>query len=44
MSLREQVGFLRSMLIYYGVPGRIGRIARLFAPFIQPGDLCFDIG
>lgn len=44
MSLREQVGFLRSMLIYYGVPGRIGRIARFFAPFIQPGDLCFDIG
>lgn len=44
MSLREQVGVLRSVLIYYGVPGRIGRITRFFAPFIRPGDLCFDVG
>ncbi len=44
MSLQEQVGLWRSVLIYYGVPGRIGRIARFFAPFIQPGALCFDVG
>lgn len=37
-------GVLRSLLIYYGVPGRLRRIRQFHAPFIQPGDLCFDVG
>lgn len=40
----EQRGFARSLLIYYGLPGRNGRLRRFYSPFIQPGDLCFDIG
>lgn len=38
------VGFLRSLLIYYAVPGRLRQIQRFYAPFIRPGDLCFDVG
>src|SRR5690606_21876919 len=30
--------------MYYGVPYRGRRLARLYAPFVQPGALCFDIG
>jgi FkbM family methyltransferase len=37
-------GLLRSLLIYYGVPGRLRQIERFHAPFIGPGDLCFDVG
>ncbi len=37
-------GVLRSLLMYYGVPGRYGRMRRFYRPFIQPGDLCFDVG
>jgi FkbM family methyltransferase len=32
------------LLIYYGIPGRIKRLQRFYAPFIHPGDLCFDVG
>lgn len=42
--MRETLGLLRSMLMYYGVPGRYGRMRRFYRPFIQPGDLCFDVG
>jgi FkbM family methyltransferase len=38
------LGLLRSILIYYGIPGRAGRMRRFYAEFIRPGDLCFDIG
>ena len=37
-------GLLRSLLIYYAVPGRLRQIRRFYAPFIRPGDLCFDVG
>ncbi len=37
-------GLLRSLLMYYGLPGRAGRMRRFYAGFIRPGDLCFDIG
>jgi FkbM family methyltransferase len=37
-------GALKSLLRYYGVPGRIGLLARFYSQFIQPGDLCFDLG
>lgn len=39
-----QTGLIRSLLIYYGIPGRLGRLQRFYAPFIKPGDLCFDVG
>ena len=43
-SLRRSAGLLRSVLMYYGVPGRNRALARLYARFVGPGDLCFDIG
>ena len=43
-SWRTRLGLLRSLLIYYGVPFKIRRLASLYRPFVRPGDLCFDIG
>ncbi|HEX6354150.1 FkbM family methyltransferase [Actinophytocola sp.] len=37
-------GIVRSLVIYYGVPGRRRRELRLYREFLQPGDLAFDIG
>ena len=42
-EVERQAGVLRSLAIYYA-PGRVGRISRFYAPFVSPGDLCFDIG
>ena len=42
--LRQQLGLLRSLLMYYGIPLRIRRLTRFYSQFIRPGDLCFDIG
>src|SRR5688572_15991490 len=42
--LREQIGILRSLAMYYGVPGRYARMRDFYAQFIPPGALCFDIG
>ncbi len=42
--INRQLGLLRSLLIYYALPGRQRRLRRLYRPFIRPGDLCFDIG
>ena len=44
ISLRQQLGLLRSLLMYYAIPLRIRRLARFYAQFVRPGDLCFDIG
>ncbi|MDO8908137.1 MAG: FkbM family methyltransferase [Pseudohongiella sp.] len=41
---REQLGLWRSLLMYYGIPGRQSRMRRLYGQFIQPDDLCFEIG
>lgn len=38
------LGLARSFLIYYGIPGRQRRMRRFYSQFIQPGDLCFDVG
>jgi FkbM family methyltransferase len=35
---------LRSLVIYHGVPFKIRRLAAFYRPFVEPGDLCFDIG
>ena len=43
-DLWQQVGVLRSLLIYYGIPGRTQRLARFYSQFIQAGELGFDIG
>ncbi|MDH3662133.1 MAG: FkbM family methyltransferase [Alphaproteobacteria bacterium] len=37
-------GLLRSLVIYYGQPWRLPKLRRLYRPFLQPGDLAFDIG
>ncbi len=43
-SFRQQLGLLRSILIYYGTPFRKKRLSRFYGQFIQPNELCFDIG
>jgi FkbM family methyltransferase len=37
-------GVARSLALYYGIPFRTRRLARLFAPFIGSGALAFDVG
>jgi FkbM family methyltransferase len=43
-SWRIRRGLLRSLLMYYGVPFKLRRLEALFRPFVEPGDLCFDVG
>jgi FkbM family methyltransferase len=43
-AVLRQAGLARSLLVYYGIPGRIRRLQRFYARFIHPGDLCFDVG
>lgn len=38
------LGLLRSVVMYYGNPVKNWRMGRFYGQFIQPGDLCFDIG
>ena len=48
LTAREQVqaarGVLRSLRIYYFDRGRNAAMARLYASFVRPGELVFDIG
>jgi FkbM family methyltransferase len=37
-------GVARSLLIYYGVPGKHRRMLDLYRQFLAPGDLGFDLG
>ncbi len=37
-------GRARSLLMYSSIPGRAARLRRFYAQFVQPGELCFDIG
>lgn len=37
-------GILRSLGMYRAIPGRRRRMTRLYAEFLRPGDLGFDIG
>lgn len=37
-------GIVRSLVIYYGIPGKHRRERRLYSEFLEPGDLAFDIG
>ncbi|MGH2607188.1 MAG: FkbM family methyltransferase [Anaerolineales bacterium] len=43
-SLRERLGLLRSILIYYATPFRLSQLQRLYRMFLHPGDLAFDLG
>jgi len=43
-SAQQSIGFSWSFLIYYGLPFHHRALTRIYAPFIRPGDLCFDIG
>lgn len=42
--VQRGVGVLRSLMIYYAKPFQLRRMTRFYSTFIQPGDLCFDIG
>lgn len=41
---QQRLGLARSLLIYYGNLRKLQRMRRFYAQFMQPGDLCFDIG
>jgi len=43
-SIQQSLGFTWSFLIYYGLPFHHQALTRIYAPFIRPSDLCFDIG
>lgn len=43
-KLARLAGITRSLAIYYGIPFRARRLARLYAPFVTPGALAFDVG
>ena len=42
--VQHVLGFAYSYLIYYGLPFHHRFLTQIYAPFIQGGDLCFDIG
>ncbi len=41
--IRRHLGLLRSLVVYWR-PGRQRGLRRLYAPFVGPGDLVFDVG
>ena len=41
--LSSSIGLARSLVVYWR-PGRQRSLKRLYRPFIQPGDIAFDIG
>jgi len=41
---QERFGLWRSLIMYYGIPGRQSRMRRCYGQFIRRGDLCFEIG
>ena len=43
-SIQRSLGFIYSFLIYYGLPFHHTVLTRIYAPFIHPGDICFDLG
>ena len=43
-SSQRSLGLAFSFLIYYGVPFHHRALIQIYASFIRPGDLCFDIG
>jgi FkbM family methyltransferase len=43
-ALRTMRGVIRSLRIYYGDRKRAAAMDRLYARFVKPGDLVFDVG
>jgi FkbM family methyltransferase len=43
-TLSRAAGLARSLALYHGIPFRARRLARLYAPFLAPGALAFDVG
>jgi FkbM family methyltransferase len=43
-GLQATLGVLRSLRLYHGHPTRAHAMDRLYAQFIAPGDLVFDVG
>ncbi len=41
---QQTLGIVRSLVMYYALPFRAARRRRLYAQFVRPGDLCFDVG
>ncbi|WNJ16803.1 FkbM family methyltransferase [Pontibacter sp. G13] len=44
LPIRRQLGIIRSQLMYYGKPFNHRRLKNFYRPFLEPGDLAFDIG
>ena len=42
--LLRAYGIARSLVMYYGIPGKHRRAKRLYGEFLGPGDVAFDIG
>jgi FkbM family methyltransferase len=42
--LDRMAGVARSLALYYGIPFRARRLARLYAPYVASGGLAFDVG
>ena len=43
-ALGRALGIARSLIVYHGIPGRQRRMRHLYARFVRPGDLAFDVG
>lgn len=43
-ALPAYAGIARSLAVYYGQPWKTRTLRRLYADFVGPGDLAFDIG
>ena len=44
IRMSRTLGLLRSLIVYYGIPGRQYRLRRLYRKFVRNGDLVFDLG
>lgn len=40
----KRLGLIKSILLYYWKPFGLKRMEAFYRQFVQPGDLCFDIG
>ncbi len=43
-TIRQKLGILRSIAMYYWKPFNKKRLTNFYSPFVKAGDLCFDIG
>lgn len=43
-ALAGWIGLLRSLVVYYGIPGRAARLDRFYGQFVPKGGLAFDVG